>query len=61
LPKNLTLIPKSKSLKSFEMQFKSAFLARANLLNLRKDGKIYNLPLYAVSLLSDLISASYFA
>jgi hypothetical protein len=50
-----------KSLKSFEMQFKSASLARANLLNLRKDGKIYNLPLYGVSRLSDLISASYFA
>lgn len=27
----------------------------ANLLNLRKDGKIYNLPLYAISLLSALI------
>ena len=50
--------PKSKSLKSYDLQFNSTSLARANLLNLRKDGKIYNLPLYAVSLLSDLISVS---
>jgi predicted AAA+ superfamily ATPase len=50
--------PKSKSLKSYDLQFNSTLLARANLLNLRKDGKIYNLPLYAVSLLSDLISVS---
>lgn len=50
--------PKSKSLKSFDLQFNSTFLARTNLLNLRKDGKIYNLPLYAVSLLSDLIPVS---
>ena len=47
--------PKSKSLKSYDLQFNPASLARANLLNLRKDGKIYNLPLYAVSLFSDLI------
>jgi predicted AAA+ superfamily ATPase len=48
--------PKSKSLKSFDLQFNPASLARTNLLNLKKDGKIYNLPLYAVSLLPDLIA-----
>ena len=50
--------PKSKSLKSYDLQFSSASLARSNLLNLKKDGKIYNLPLYAVSLLPDLIADS---
>jgi predicted AAA+ superfamily ATPase len=46
------------ALKYFDLQFNSTLLVRANLLNLRKDGKIYNLPLYAVSLLSDLVSVS---
>jgi predicted AAA+ superfamily ATPase len=48
--------PKSKSLKSYDRQFNPASLARANLLNLKKDGKIFNLPLYAVSLLSTMIA-----
>ena len=48
--------PKSKSLKSYDLQFNPASLARTNLLNLKKDGKIYNLPLYAVSQLSALIA-----
>jgi hypothetical protein len=48
--------PKSKSLKSYDWQFNPASLARANLLNLKKDGKIFNLPLYAVSLLSTMIA-----
>ncbi len=43
--------PKSKSLKSFDIQFDPALLARANLLNLKKDGKVYNVPLYAISML----------
>ena len=47
--------PKSKSLKSYDLQFNPASLARASLLNLKKDGKIYNMPLYAISLLSVLI------
>jgi hypothetical protein len=47
--------PKSKSLKSYDWQFNPTSLARANLLNLKKDGKIFNLPLYAVSLLSTMI------
>jgi len=43
--------PKSKSLRSYELQFEPTRLARTNLLNFKKDGKICNLPLYAVSLL----------
>ena len=50
--------PKSKSLKSYDLQFNPACLARSNLLNLKKDGKIYNLPLYAVSLICALIKGS---
>ncbi len=46
--------PKSKSLKSYDLQFKPAQLVRTNLLNFKLDGKICNLPLYAVSLLSAL-------
>ena len=48
--------PKSKSLKSYDSQFNPEFLARSNLLNLKKDGKIYNLPLYAISQISNMIS-----
>ncbi len=48
--------PKSKSLKSYDLQFNPSLLARANLLNLKKDGKIYNLPLYAISQISNMIS-----
>ncbi|MCK4604031.1 MAG: ATPase, partial [Deltaproteobacteria bacterium] len=47
--------PKSKSLRSYDLQFKPDRLARANLLNLKHDGKILNLPLYAISLLPTLI------
>jgi hypothetical protein len=47
--------PKSKSLRSYDFQFKPDRLARANLLNLKCDGKIVNLPLYAISLLPTLI------
>ena len=49
--------PKSKSLKSFDLQFKPSRLGRTNLLNFKKDGKICNLPLYAVSRLTELIAA----
>ena len=48
--------PKSKSLKSYDWQFNPTSLARANLLNLKKDGKIFNLPLYAVPQLSTMIA-----
>jgi predicted AAA+ superfamily ATPase len=48
--------PKSKSLRSYELQFSPPVLSRATLLNLKKDGNILNLPLYALSLLPDMIS-----
>ena len=47
--------PRSKSLSSYDMQFSPPVLARATLLNLKKDGKIVNLPLYALSLLHDIV------
>ena len=40
-----------------ELQFKPSRLIRTNLLNFKKDGKICNLPLYAVSKLSRLMEA----
>lgn len=49
--------PKSKSLQSYDLQFKSDRLLRATLLNLKKDDKICNLPLYAVSLLRKMVAA----
>jgi predicted AAA+ superfamily ATPase len=42
--------PKSKSLQSFDNQFNPSVLFRTTLLNLRKDGKICNIPLYALSI-----------
>ena len=47
--------PRSKSLKSYDDQFEPPCPARSTLLNLKRDGKICNLPLYAVSLLSRLV------
>jgi len=46
---------RSKSLRSFDVQFSPSVLTRASLLNLKKDGKILNLPLYALSRLHDMI------
>jgi len=46
---------KSKSLKSFDLQFQPNRLVRSNLLNFKQDGKICNIPLYAVSLLKRFI------
>jgi predicted AAA+ superfamily ATPase len=43
------LNPRSKSLSSYDRQFAPDVLLRSNLLNLKKDGKICNIPLYAVS------------
>ena len=48
---------RSKSLRSYDQQFAPAVLARANLLNLKRDGKICNVPLYAVSQLHGLVTA----
>lgn len=48
--------PRSKSLRSYDVQFSPSILARATLLNLKMDGKILNLPLYAISLLPDMVA-----
>jgi predicted AAA+ superfamily ATPase len=50
--------PKSKSLKSFDLQFSPSLLIRTNLLNLKKDGKICNFPLYSVSCIPRLLGIS---
>ncbi|MFC2173606.1 ATP-binding protein [Acidobacteriota bacterium] len=42
--------PKSKSLRSFDDQFSPSVLFRTNLLNLKRDAKICNIPLYAITL-----------
>lgn len=44
--------PRSKSLRSYDSQFSPPILYRATLLNFKKDGKILNLPLYALSTLA---------
>jgi len=48
--------PKGKNLRSYDSQFKPSRLVRTNLLNLKSDGKIFNLPLYAISILPILIA-----
>jgi predicted AAA+ superfamily ATPase len=50
--------PRSKSLRSYDMQFSPSILARATLLNLKKDGKILNLPLYAISRFFDMVETT---
>jgi predicted AAA+ superfamily ATPase len=45
---------RSKSLRSYEQQFGPDLLVRSNLLNLKKDGKICNIPLYSISALGRL-------
>lgn len=47
---------RSKSLKSFDDRFRPKFLCRTTLKNLKEDGKMINIPLYAVSLHQRLIS-----
>jgi len=46
--------PKSKSLNSFDLQFNPTVLSRTTLLNMRRDGKIRNYPLYAITLFPEL-------
>ncbi|MDD5657160.1 MAG: AAA family ATPase [Elusimicrobia bacterium] len=48
--------PKSQSLLSYDRQFRPERLVRSNLLNLRQDGKILNIPLYAINALPRLLS-----
>jgi predicted AAA+ superfamily ATPase len=50
--------PKSRSLRVYEEAYSPPILSRANLLNLRQDGRILNYPLYAVSLFPDLAGKS---
>ncbi len=50
--------PRSKSLRSYDIQFSPPVLARSTLLNFKQDGKIINLPLYAISLLPALVTPS---
>jgi len=45
--------PKSKSLKVYAQKYQPIKLYRTTLLNLKKDGKIINIPLYAISLLKN--------
>lgn len=49
---------RSKSLKSYDTQFAPRKLARTNLLNFKHDGKVCNIPLYAVSELPRLVQAA---
>ena len=46
---------RSKSLRSYDQQLAPPVLVRTNLLNLKRDGKICNIPLYAVSWLSSFV------
>ncbi len=47
--------PRSKSLKSYDTKFHPRMLIRSTLLNLKHDGKILNIPLYAISCLKNFI------
>jgi predicted AAA+ superfamily ATPase len=51
--------PKSKSLLSYDKQFNPSVLFRTTLLNLRKDGKICNIPLYAVHTFPEIMDVHY--
>ena len=48
---------KSKSLQSYDHYFNPRLLVRASLLNLKHDGKILNIPLYATGNLEKFVSA----
>jgi uncharacterized protein len=47
--------PRSKSLRSYDNQFNPPVLGRVTLLNLKHDGKICNIPLYAISRVRELL------
>ena len=47
--------PKSKSLASYDNRFHPPVLLRSTLLNLKHDGKIINIPLYAINRLEQII------
>ena len=47
---------RSKSLLSYDNKYNPTALSRTSLLNIKQDGKMYNYPLYAVSLFGELAS-----
>jgi predicted AAA+ superfamily ATPase len=49
---------KSKSLKSYDVQFTPDLLVRTSLLNFKHDGKVCNIPLYAISELARLLQTA---
>ncbi len=51
--------PRSKSLKSFDQKFNPPVLFRTNLLNLKKDDRFVNIPLYALSLFPDILRVTH--
>jgi len=46
---------KSKSLRSYDDQYAPRLLTRSTLLNLRYDGKILNIPLYAMPFYAEIL------
>lgn len=50
--------PRSKSLKSFDQKFAPPVLFRTTLLNLKKDDRFVNIPLYALSLFPELLTTT---
>jgi uncharacterized protein len=48
--------PKSKSLQAYHAQYKPGILLRSSLLNLRKDGNVLNVPLYAVNFINRFLA-----
>jgi hypothetical protein len=50
--------PRSKSLRSYDEQFSPPLLVRTTLLNLRYDGRILNVPLYAAFRLSEFVACA---
>lgn len=50
--------PRSKSLKSFDQKFNPPILSRTTLLNLKKDNRFVNIPLYALLLFPELLTST---
>lgn len=48
--------PKSKSLKSFDQKYNPPLLARTTLLNLKKEDRVINIPLYAIERFPEICS-----
>ncbi|MFH0726710.1 MAG: AAA family ATPase [Pseudomonadota bacterium] len=46
--------PRSKSLKSFDQKYAPAIMARTTLLNLNKNARLINIPLYAIALFPEI-------